>query len=135
MVGEILAANPLAADQNVRVVEVVHGEQSSVSLVQIRDREQPHLHTRYDLTVMLIEGHGVLWLDNVPQPMRAGDISFVAPLIDGIDGLGALGTGAHAPEERVNLNALQMQTERTAMLLERLSRQTSASFSRKPASE
>ena len=77
MVGEILAANPLAADQNVRVVEVVHGEQSSVSLVQIRDREQPHLHTRYDLTVMLIEGHGVLWLDNVPQPMRAGDISFV----------------------------------------------------------
>jgi glutamate carboxypeptidase len=70
-----------------------------------------------------------------PGARGAGDISFVAPLIDGIDGLGALGTGAHAPEERVNVNTLQMQTERTAMLLERLSRQTSASFSRKPASE
>jgi glutamate carboxypeptidase len=70
-----------------------------------------------------------------PGARGAGDISFVAPLIDGLDGLGALGTGAHAPEERVNVNALQMQTERTAMLLERLSRQTSASFARKPASE
>ena len=70
-----------------------------------------------------------------PGARGAGDISFVAPLIDGLDGLGALGTGAHAPEERVNLNALQMQTERAAMLLERLGRQTSASFARNPASE
>ena len=41
-----------------------------------------------------------------PGARGAGDISFVAPLIDGLDGLGALGTGAHAPEERVNVNAL-----------------------------
>ena len=70
-----------------------------------------------------------------PGARGAGDISFVAPLIDGIDGLGALGTGAHAPEERVNLNALRMQTERAALLLERLGHQSSASFARKPASE
>jgi glutamate carboxypeptidase len=70
-----------------------------------------------------------------PGARGAGDISFVAPLIDGIDGLGALGTGAHAPDERVNLNALQMQTERAAMLLERIGHQNSASFVRKPASE
>lgn len=70
-----------------------------------------------------------------PGARGAGDVSFVAPLIDGIDGLGALGTGAHAPEERVNLNALEMQTERAALLLERLGRQSAASFSRKPASE
>jgi glutamate carboxypeptidase len=70
-----------------------------------------------------------------PGARGAGDVSFVAPLIDGIDGLGALGTGAHAPDERVNLNALQMQTERAALLLERLGRQSSAAFARKPASE
>jgi glutamate carboxypeptidase len=70
-----------------------------------------------------------------PGSRGAGDISFVAPIIDGIDGLGALGTGAHAPEERVNVNSLQMQTERTAMLLERLAHQAGASFARKPASE
>jgi glutamate carboxypeptidase len=70
-----------------------------------------------------------------PGARGAGDISFVAPLIDGIDGLGALGSGAHAPDERVNLNALQMQTERAALLLERLGHQSAASFARKPASE
>jgi glutamate carboxypeptidase len=68
-----------------------------------------------------------------PGARGAGDISFVAPFIDGLDGLGALGTGAHAPGETVNLNALQMQTERAAMLLERLGRQPSAAFTRKPA--
>ncbi|MGH7656390.1 MAG: M20/M25/M40 family metallo-hydrolase [Gemmatimonadaceae bacterium] len=70
-----------------------------------------------------------------PGARGAGDVSFVAPIIDGIDGLGALGSGAHAPDERVNLNALQMQTERAALLLERLGRQSSAAFARKPASE
>ncbi len=70
-----------------------------------------------------------------PGARGAGDISFVAPFIDGMDGLGALGTGAHAPEERVNVNALEMQTERAAILIERLGHQSSASFVRKPASE
>jgi glutamate carboxypeptidase len=70
-----------------------------------------------------------------PGARGAGDVSFVAPLIDGIDGLGALGSGAHAPDERVNLNALQMQTERAALLLERLGRQRGTMYARKPASE
>ena len=87
----------------------------------------------YDTASMALGYGPVRALD--PGARGAGDISFVAPLIDGIDGLGALGTGAHAPEERVNVNALQMQTERTAMLLQRLAHQTSASFARKPASE
>lgn len=70
-----------------------------------------------------------------PGARGAGDVSFVAPLIDGIDGLGALGSGAHAPDERVNLNALQMQTERAALLLERLGKQNGTAYARKPASE
>jgi glutamate carboxypeptidase len=52
----------------------------------------------------------------------AGDISFVASLVDGLDGLGALGAGAHSPDERVDLNALAMQTERAALLIDRLAR-------------
>jgi len=43
----------------------------------------------------------------------------VAPFIDGLDGLGALGGGAHEPGERVNLSALAMQIERAAVLLHR----------------
>jgi glutamate carboxypeptidase len=55
-----------------------------------------------------------------PGMRGAGDLSFVAPFMDGLEGLGALGTGAHSPAERVNLAALPMQTERAALMLERL---------------
>jgi len=59
---------------------------------------------------------------NDPTRRGAGDISFVAPIVDGLDGLGALGAGAHSPRESVNLAALPMQTERAALLIYRLSR-------------
>jgi len=67
-----------------------------------------------------------------PGRRGAGDISFVAPLIDGIDGLGALGTGSHTPGERVDLGALQMQTERAALLLLRLGARRGEEFARRP---
>jgi glutamate carboxypeptidase len=50
----------------------------------------------------------------------AGDISFVAPYLPGLDGLGALGGGAHSPQETVHLPSLKMQTERAALLMVRL---------------
>ena len=65
-----------------------------------------------------------------PGRRGAGDISFVAPLIDGLDGLGALGSGSHGPNERVNLKTLAMQTERAALLLYRLGRRPASQFTR-----
>jgi glutamate carboxypeptidase len=50
----------------------------------------------------------------------AGDLSFVAPYIPGIDGLGAFGQGAHSPQESVLLPSLKLQTERAAVLMLRL---------------
>lgn len=50
----------------------------------------------------------------------AGDLSFVAPYIPGMDGLGALGGGAHSPQEWVHLPTLEMQTARAAVLMARL---------------
>ena len=50
----------------------------------------------------------------------AGDLSFVAPYIPGLDGMGALGAGAHSPQELVNLPTLEMQTARAAVLMVRL---------------
>jgi glutamate carboxypeptidase len=50
----------------------------------------------------------------------AGDLSFVAPYVAGIDGLGAMGGGGHSPEEWVNLRSLEMQTARAAILMARL---------------
>jgi glutamate carboxypeptidase len=59
-----------------------------------------------------------------PGLRGAGDVSFIAPHIaSAIDGLGASGTGAHSPDERVHLNSLPMQTERAAVLIYRLSRE------------
>lgn len=57
-----------------------------------------------------------------PGRRGAGDISFVAPYVSGLDGLGADGSGAHSPRERVYLNSLTMQTERAAVLMYRLVR-------------
>jgi glutamate carboxypeptidase len=58
-----------------------------------------------------------------PGRRGAGDISFVAPIIDGLDGLGTSGEGSHTPSERVDLRSLPMQTERAAILVYRLSRE------------
>jgi glutamate carboxypeptidase len=55
-----------------------------------------------------------------PESRGAGDVSFVAPYLTGMDGLGVSGRGAHSPEESVNLNSLTMAAERAAVLMHRL---------------
>jgi glutamate carboxypeptidase len=55
-----------------------------------------------------------------PESRGAGDVSFVAPHLTGMDGLGVAGRGAHSPEESVNLNSLTMAAERAAVLMHRL---------------
>ncbi|GLC24548.1 M20/M25/M40 family metallo-hydrolase [Roseisolibacter agri] len=60
----------------------------------------------------------------------AGDVSFVAPFIPGMDGLGVSGRGAHSPQESVSLPSLRMAAERAAVLMSRLSRE----WPRRPAS-
>jgi glutamate carboxypeptidase len=57
-----------------------------------------------------------------PRRRGAADISFVAPLIPGLDGLGPWGRGGHTPNEDVNLNSLAPATARAAILMHRLSR-------------
>jgi glutamate carboxypeptidase len=59
---------------------------------------------------------------NDPARRGAGDISFVAPIIPGLDGLGVFGRGAHSPDESVDLTSLPKQTARAAVLMYRLSR-------------
>jgi mannose-6-phosphate isomerase-like protein (cupin superfamily) len=76
-VASAVAAAPLAADQNVSIRPMVEGAQTSTAVAQIRDREQLHIHTRYDLTWYLARGHGTLWLAGVAYPMHAGDAAFI----------------------------------------------------------
>jgi glutamate carboxypeptidase len=57
-----------------------------------------------------------------PGERGAGDISYVAHLIPGLDGLGAVGGKAHAVGEFIDVDRLQQQTKRTAVTLYRLTR-------------
>lgn len=55
-----------------------------------------------------------------PGKRGAADTSFVAEYVDCLDGLGTMGSGAHTPEETVNLNTIEELTKRTAVLIYRL---------------
>jgi len=57
-----------------------------------------------------------------PSDRGAGDISFVAADVDSLAGMGASGSGSHAPGETVDLPSIARQAKRTAILLTRLSR-------------
>ncbi|HEU0302197.1 MAG TPA: M20/M25/M40 family metallo-hydrolase [Longimicrobium sp.] len=57
-----------------------------------------------------------------PGRRGAADVSFVAPYVDALAGLGANGTGAHTPSERIDLETLPLQIKRAALLIYRLTR-------------
>ena len=57
-----------------------------------------------------------------PGERGAGDIAYISNLIPGLDGLGASGRNAHAPEEYADLESMPMLIKRTAVLIYRLTR-------------
>ena len=59
---------------------------------------------------------------NDPARRGAGDISFVAPYVSGIGGLGADGNGSHSDRETIDLSTLSRQIQRAALLIYRLTR-------------
>jgi glutamate carboxypeptidase len=70
--------------------------------------------------------NATLGLPEMPQgdPARrgAGDIAFVS-FIDGLVGLGMAGEGSHAPGETADLRSLDIQAQRAALLMTRLSKE------------
>ena len=58
-----------------------------------------------------------------PSRRGAGDLSFVAPYVASISGLGAYGAGAHAPGESINMARQPEQTRRVALYLYELTHQ------------
>ncbi|HLZ16682.1 MAG TPA: M20/M25/M40 family metallo-hydrolase, partial [Cyclobacteriaceae bacterium] len=55
-----------------------------------------------------------------PGLRGAGDISFVAQYLDCLDGLGAMGGGAHAPGEFIDLKTLPLIEKRAAVFIHRI---------------
>ncbi|WP_421991672.1 M20/M25/M40 family metallo-hydrolase [Qipengyuania sp.] len=61
-----------------------------------------------------------------PSRRGAADISFVAPDVDGLAGMGPAGSGSHAEGETIELRSIVRQAQRTAILLSRLAKEPSA---------
>jgi glutamate carboxypeptidase len=57
-----------------------------------------------------------------PAMRGAGDVAFVAHLLDSLDGLGPHGDGAHTVEETLNLRSVLPALQRAAVLMHRLTR-------------
>jgi quercetin dioxygenase-like cupin family protein len=75
--GEIVSSVELGKEENIARALLAEGSDSSVFLVRIRHSEEPHAHTRYDLSIVVVEGKGTLWLGARAVPMRAGDVAFI----------------------------------------------------------
>jgi glutamate carboxypeptidase len=55
-----------------------------------------------------------------PALRGGGDASFVAAYLSVVDGLGVRGSGAHTPEESLQVHSLTRSAERAAVLVSRL---------------
>ena len=74
---EIVKENPIGKDENIKVTPIFKNEDGSHFIIQIRDREKPHIHETHDLTVVVKCGKGILNLGKDKLPMKSGDIAFI----------------------------------------------------------
>lgn len=65
---------PLAAEQELGIVEVSRTSTSSLHLVQIRHRESLHTHREHDLVAVLLKGRGTLRLGSQTVAMQKGSV-------------------------------------------------------------
>jgi len=75
----LAASQPLAADEDFRIVELGRDAASSHHLVWIRDREQPHRHDRHALLVVILRGWGGMRLGEEERPVGEGSVLYVPP--------------------------------------------------------
>lgn len=69
-----LAENPLGPNENIKMMTLGQAQSVSHHVVQIRDREAPHMHKTHDGTVVIVRGSGYLMLGNRRVELSVGDI-------------------------------------------------------------
>jgi mannose-6-phosphate isomerase-like protein (cupin superfamily) len=74
---KVLAENPLGASENIKITTLGQGQGVSHHVVQVRDREKPHIHKLHDGTVVMVKGHGYLMMDNRRIDLSAGDVVYI----------------------------------------------------------
>ena len=58
-----------------------------------------------------------------PLKRGAGDIAYVASVVDGLVGVGVAGEGSHAPGETIELASIPRQAKRMAVFMYRMSKE------------
>ena len=76
-IAKVLAENPLGASENIKMTTLGQGQSASHHLVQVRDREKPHLHKLHDGTVVIVKGEGYLMLENRRVDLSVSDIVYI----------------------------------------------------------
>ena len=101
---------------------------STRAKIEFHEFYPPMAPTAGNLNILKIHSQassdaGLGTIDPLPPGQRgAGDVQFVAPFLDSLDGLGATGQGAHSPNEDLYLPSIERATIRTALLIYRLTR-------------
>ena len=76
-INQVLALNPLPATANIKVTTLGQGRRVSHHVVQVRDRESPHIHKDHDLTVTVLRGEGYLTVGGRRVDLTVGDVIFI----------------------------------------------------------
>lgn len=76
-VEKIVPDNPLDANDNIKVTIVGQGQSVSHHVVQIRNRESPHIHKIHDGTVVMMKGRGYLMMENRRMDLSVGDVVYI----------------------------------------------------------
>jgi mannose-6-phosphate isomerase-like protein (cupin superfamily) len=74
---KVLSENPLPANENIKVTNLGQAQGMSHHVVQIRDRESPHIHRTHDGTVVMIRGAGYLMMEKRRIRLSVGDIVYI----------------------------------------------------------
>jgi len=75
---DIVRENPISNDENIKTIPLFKDKNTSHHIVQINDREEPHIHANHDLTLIIKQGEGTLNLRDKALPMSAGDVAFIS---------------------------------------------------------
>jgi mannose-6-phosphate isomerase-like protein (cupin superfamily) len=73
----VLRENPMAPGENIKVTNLGAGPAASHHIVQVRDREAPHIHREHDGTVVLLRGKGFLMMGQSRLDLGTGDVVFI----------------------------------------------------------
>jgi quercetin dioxygenase-like cupin family protein len=71
---QVIAENPLGISENIKITTLDQGQSVSHHIVQVRDREAPHIHKTHDGTVVMMKGRGYLVIENRRMDLSVGDV-------------------------------------------------------------